>query len=96
MREGIEDGGVHKSSLYAKGTGGGLSRLTGYQDLVVANTQRIRRAKVSADSYFSLATTNSGAQSRARLISESGNVQIDRWADAAYSAARAFAASNDP
>jgi hypothetical protein len=33
--------------------------------------------------YFSLATTNSGAQSRARLISVFGNVQIARCADSA-------------
>ena len=33
--------------------------------------------------YLSLATTNSGAQSKARLISESGKVQIEFWADSA-------------
>jgi len=46
--------------------------------------------------YFSLATTNSGAQSSARLISESGKVQIDLRADSAYFAAQAVAASSDP
>src|ERR1700757_1617331 len=39
------------------------------------------------DRYFSLATTNSGAQSNARLISESGNVQMALVADSAYSVA---------
>ena len=38
--------------------------------------------------YFSRATTNSGAQSRARLISESGKLQIALRADSAYCAAR--------
>src|SRR5450631_3526020 len=34
--------------------------------------------------YFSRATTNSGAQRRARLISESGNVQMALRAESAY------------
>ena len=46
--------------------------------------------------YFSRATTNSGAHSRARLISESGKKQMDLRADSAYSAAREVAASKDP
>jgi len=46
--------------------------------------------------YFSRATTNSGAQSSARFISESGKVQIARLADSAYWAARVVAASTDP
>ena len=46
--------------------------------------------------YFSRATTNSGAQSSARLISESGKKQIDLQADSAYCAARDVATSNDP
>src|SRR5262249_23724659 len=46
--------------------------------------------------YFSRATTNSGAQSRARLISESGNVQIALRADSEYCAAWAEAESSDP
>ena len=46
--------------------------------------------------YFSLATTNSGAQSRARLISESGKMQIDFRADSAYCTARFVAARSDP
>jgi hypothetical protein len=36
-----------------------------------------------AESYFSRATTNSGAHSSARLISESGKVQIALRADSA-------------
>src|SRR5258708_10606306 len=46
--------------------------------------------------YFSRATTNSGAQSRARLISESGNVQMALRADSAYCVAAAAAASPHP
>jgi len=40
-------------------------------------------SSLEAEAYFSLATTNSGAQSKARLISESGKVQIDFCADSA-------------
>jgi len=51
----------------------------------------------SAESaYFSRATTNSGAQSSARFISESGKVQMALLADSAYWAARLVAASTDP
>src|ERR1019366_494144 len=46
--------------------------------------------------YFSLATTNSGAQSSARLISVSGKERMASCADSAYCAARAVAASSDP
>jgi len=46
--------------------------------------------------YFSLATTNSGAHSRARLISESGKAWSAFWDDSAYSAAQALAASSEP
>src|SRR5205807_7584905 len=46
--------------------------------------------------YFSRATTNSGAQSSARLISESGKVQMALRADSAYCAARVVAESSDP
>lgn len=49
-----------------------------------------------AGSYFSRATTNAGAHSKARLISESGKVQIALRADPAYCAALAVAASSDP
>ena len=51
------------------------------------------RAKLC--SYFSLATTNSGAHSRARLISESGNVQIAARAASAKCAASADANSSE-
>jgi len=51
---------------------------------------------LTSASYFSLATTNSGAQRRARLISESGKKQIDLQADSAYCAARVVAASSEP
>jgi len=47
-------------------------------------------------SYFSRAITNSGAHNNARLISESGNVQIAFRAASAYCAAFAFAASSAP
>src|SRR5208337_911655 len=54
------------------------------------------RRALSADGYFSLATTNSGAHNRARLISESGRSQMARRASAAYSWARVVAASREP
>lgn len=53
-------------------------------------------AGVGLAGYFSLATTNSGAQSNARLISESGKGQMALRADSAYSVARREAASNEP
>ena len=53
-------------------------------------------AGVGLADYFSLATTNSGAQSNARLISESGNVHMALLADSAYSVARIEAASTEP
>ncbi len=50
-----------------------------------ARRSRNRQVRVRDErpGYFSLATTNSGAQSRARLISESGKVQIDLQAESA-------------
>src|SRR5258708_3079047 len=53
---------------------------------------RFRRAAV----YFSREITKSGAQSRARLISESGKVKVDLRADSAYWAARSWASSIEP
>ena len=55
----------------------------------------LRSSALKFLTYFSLATTNSGAHSRARLISESGNVQIAFCADSAYRVARDVAASSD-
>src|SRR5437879_10313420 len=49
-------------------------------------SRRTLRFKV----HFSRATTNSGAHSKARLISESGNWQMALRADSAYSTARAL------
>ncbi len=39
--------------------------------------------RAKPENYFSLATTNSGAHNRARLISESANIQIALRADSA-------------
>ena len=61
-----------------------------------SRTERIVEAIRFPESYFSLATTKSGAQSKARLISEFRKVQIDLRADSAYFAAQAVAASSDP
>jgi len=47
-------------------------------------SQKYEPKAESRKPYFSLATTNSGAQSSARLTSESGKVQIDLRADSAY------------
>src|ERR1700693_1395474 len=55
-----------------------------------------RRVPKAEFPYFSRPTTNSGAQSSARLISELGKVQIAFCADSAYRAARPVAASSDP
>ena len=54
------------------------------------------RATQTEIGYFSRPTTKSGAQSNARLISESGNVQIDVRAASEYSWARAMATSTEP
>ena len=70
------------------------SRFSGEGKISRADVQRVQGDR--RRTYFSRATTNSGAQSKARLISESGKVQIEFCADSAYCAARAEAASNDP
>ncbi len=51
---------------------------------------------LSTDSYFSRPTTKSGAQSKARLISESGKLHMDLRAASEYSWARAMATSTEP
>ena len=68
---------------------GVLSRVTGA-------TKEGGKEGSGASGYFSLATTNSGAQSSARLISESGKTQMALRADSAYRAASLEANSREP
>ena len=57
--------------------------ITGFMRLLSDENESETGVLNGSESYFSLATTKSGAQSRARLISESGKVQIAFRADSA-------------